>query len=154
MPRLDRLGFRVLGSARAAVSLRVEFSRVVQTGTASPLDVLLQHVHVVDRVEHAEQDEAREKHVVDALLLAVGYGELHDSQAALQDAGKALYVLAHALQRRGKDNVVFEYRIARLYESHPLRTRKYKGGGKDGEIYLKGWQAVGQTKMHVNTLQK
>ena len=108
MPRLDLgLGFLVLGSDGAAVSLQVAFPRVVQSGTASPVDVLLQFVHVVGRVEHVVQDAAREKHAVDALLHVVGHSELRDPEEALQDAEKALYVLPHALQRREEGDATF-----------------------------------------------
>ena len=52
------------------------------------------------------QDAAREKHVVDALLLLIRHGELGDSEAALQNAEEALHVITHALQSFGGEQVV------------------------------------------------
>ena len=147
MPRLDLgLGFQVLGSDGAAVTLRVAFPRVVQPGTAYPVDVLLHFVHVVERVEHVVQDSAREEHVVDALLFVVGHSEFRDPEAALQDAEKALHVVPHILQRRGEGDVTFECRVlGRHHKSHPLDTETIMGLARTAKNNFAGGQrSVGQ----------
>ena len=104
------------------------------SSTANPAVVVLHLAHVVEGVQHVVQNAAGEEHVVDALLLVVGHGELQDSEAGLENAEEALHVLAHALQRLGEGYVAFEYWVlAGLHERNPLDGGS-KGGGRQGSV--------------------
>ena len=85
--------------------------RVLELGTADPVHILLEPIHTVVGMKHVVQDAAREEHVVDALLLLVGHGELQDSEANLQDSAKALHIFPHALQPLREQRVAFAQRV-------------------------------------------
>ena len=66
------------------------------------------------------QDAAREKHVVDALLLLIRHGELGDSEAALRMPKKHSTSL-HALQPPGEEQVALDQRVLRgFHKNFPL----------------------------------
>ena len=111
-------------------------SRVVEACAPYPVGFPLHLVLVVEAVQHAVEDTAREEHAVQILLLVVLDGDLEDAKAALCDAEEALTVLARALQLPGEDAVACTDRVHRgENESFQLSG----GGQRVGEKVIKSY---------------
>lgn len=91
---------------RAEVDRRLAHPGFVHPSACRPLHASLQLVHAVEGVEHVVQDAAGEEHVVDVLLVVVGDAKLEGPEALLENAEKAIHVLADTLQHRRKGCVV------------------------------------------------